>query len=401
MKTRLKKLFFILLAISLPCFVLFCVFELAVRLFLPDIIKYPQGLFVEAQSPQYYKFAPGFKGRIKQSDYDIRVEINEDGFRDYASARFSVDGDADGLKNDSANTSTSPLLQPQPRQKKIIGLGDSFAFGDGVELEESFYALLEAQLNHQDPHQNPQQKVRIIKTGCHGYNTEQELEVLKKLLLAGEKADIAMLAFYINDLSDIGQVRKVEGGHLVASKQKGYLSGTKAFVLRHSRLCRLAYNHVVRNMVLLSWLQKSGLLAAHDRSYNHSNKFLVDAPEKVTQQWQEQKRLLERMQKLCKESGVQLQLFYIPIQYQVDEDLWGAMKKSLSLLEDDYDLNLPNRLLGQYCSELEIDYLDLTPVIRNNSGASYYFPHDPHFNVAGHAVSANCLVPFVKPYMNP
>lgn len=77
---------------------------------------------------------------------------------------------------------------------RVVGLGDSFMFGQGVSQNETYFNQMEEELNSQFP----QKKWEFINTAVPGYNTVMEVETLaRKALLY--KPDIVILDFIGND----------------------------------------------------------------------------------------------------------------------------------------------------------------------------------------------------------
>ena len=100
------------------------------------------------------------------------VKINSDGFRD---KEYSIEK----LNNTF----------------RIIVLGDSITFGWGVENNETFSEILEDKLNSLNNGIN----YEVLNFGVHGYNTLQEVELLKEKGLK-YKPDMVIVGYYMNDV---------------------------------------------------------------------------------------------------------------------------------------------------------------------------------------------------------
>lgn len=79
---------------------------------------------------------------------------------------------------------------------RVLLLGDSFAFGLGVESRETFATLLQAQLRAELG-----REVTVFNTGTPSYGTVQEV-ALYEADQARFDPDLVVLAFYTNDLAD-------------------------------------------------------------------------------------------------------------------------------------------------------------------------------------------------------
>lgn len=82
-----------------------------------------------------------------------------------------------------------------PSDIRIVGLGDSFMYGNGVSDEDIFMARLSSKLNDAYPEASWQ----LINTAVGGYNTVMEVETLKEKGLQYQP-DIVLILFVGNDL---------------------------------------------------------------------------------------------------------------------------------------------------------------------------------------------------------
>ena len=145
--------------------------EIGIRVFLPQPKYYaPQYLF-KVDELLGYKLTPNFKGFYSTPENIVKIRINSDGLRDYEHG--------------------------EKRGARILGLGDSFVMGVGVELEETFLYLLEKHFNSDFEGF----QFDVIKAGVQGYGTDQELSFYKTSGLT-YRPDLVILGFYPNDLID-------------------------------------------------------------------------------------------------------------------------------------------------------------------------------------------------------
>ena len=131
--------------------------------------------------------------------------------------RKNADGDFWTIDTDSEGWRT-PRTVGEGRRRVVI-LGDSYAFGEGVEVAERFDELV--------ARRHPQW--RFINRGVMGFGTDQELLTLPPDLVAG---DVVLLLTYQNDMIDILR-RSFAGRH------KPYYeldTGTRRLVLRRANI---------------------------------------------------------------------------------------------------------------------------------------------------------------------
>jgi lysophospholipase L1-like esterase len=120
-----------------------------------------------------YGLRPGAEGRIAATG-DVLYRINADGFRGPRYERPRPDG-----------------------RWRIVVLGDSVAFGYGVEESQAFPQVLEARLSERLPGAG----FEVVNLGVGGYNAWNELELLRDVGI-GYQPDLVLVQFCINDLND-------------------------------------------------------------------------------------------------------------------------------------------------------------------------------------------------------
>ena len=172
-------------------------------LFLSEIALRVMGLeplYVSPERDRFWKYdpvlgwahQPGQEGIFETRQFRTLVRINENGFRD-----------------------RSHSFARQSEIERILVLGDSFAWGYGVEESERFSQLLE---------KSPD--VEVINAGVSGYSTDQELLWYQREGIRYD-TDLVILAFTGNDVGDNNQELVstiyykprfvLEGGQLVAT----------------------------------------------------------------------------------------------------------------------------------------------------------------------------------------
>lgn len=131
----------------------------------------PEDLFMRFDSRLGWSHVPGRKVRFRRTDFDVHVTINDDGFR-----------------------GPRVPLPRTPGRPRILFLGDSYAFGHGVEDDETAAAQLERLLPG----------CEVVNLGVTGYSTDQELLLLRERGLA-YRPDVVVLMICGNDLLDNGK----------------------------------------------------------------------------------------------------------------------------------------------------------------------------------------------------
>ncbi len=157
------KRFSFLGGIFLSCLTVFLclgVAEIMVRIFAPQPLM---PVITMADEDLAYRLRPGVDGRHRnpQVGFDVAIRINAQGLRD------------------------TPHLYSKPwNTLRVLGIGDSYAFGWGVESEETYLKVFEKDLNSY--YRLLEKKgehlpfVETINAGVAGFGTAQELRFLKR-----------------------------------------------------------------------------------------------------------------------------------------------------------------------------------------------------------------------------
>ena len=153
---------------------LIAVLELTLRIFFPQtLVPTPiRGDRFSRPHPDLgMQYVPGAVWRFHHPEYTVEYAINEDGFR----------------------RSVSPLPQPAAPGGRLLLLGDSFTFGQGVPYESTWGAVAEGLLRQRG------KSLALINAGVQGMDTRSELLMLRELAPRYRPAGV-VLGFLINDL---------------------------------------------------------------------------------------------------------------------------------------------------------------------------------------------------------
>lgn len=300
----------------------------------PQVQVHPQGLY-RMDSDTTWTLTPGFSGRFTRSYFDILVEANRKGLRDRdfppkASGAF-----------------------------RILGLGDSFAFGWGVPLEATFFKRLEDLLNRS----RPGVAHEVINGGVPGFGTYEALHVMTSVAPDYEP-DLVLLAFYEgNDYLNNGEAprrRTIVDGYL-ADLPSVERWGLTRFALRHS--------------ALLAVLDEQWSAVKQKRAFRASI--------------EKTKGYLLAMKRALGERNVPLVLVFIPDQEAAAYRRTALLRWSDRLLrgEDPFEQRAE---LEAFCVANGIGFCRLSARFEDGpeSDGLRLAPQDTHFSVQGHREAA-------------
>lgn len=308
---------------------------------------YPKKMFDSSSS----RLRANFKGEMLSSEIGGNIKINSKGLRDIERKYEKEDSSC-----------------------RILGLGDSFTFGHGVEFEESFLTILENKLESRFDN------IEIIKAGAPGNGLENYLALLKN---EGIKynPDFVMVNFFVgNDI--------YENTTDVNNANMQYMT-SKAWLRRNVHLYsfvadRLKTMPAIRKILIKNNLA-SGLIGSHVIDVlkkEHSDTYI--------QSWKKAEELFTEM----KAVNPNLIVVIIPTREQVEEKRLKRAVDQLRYNMNEIDKFHPNKKLLEICNKLQIGLIDLTPDFITSFESDekpLYFDIDPHFNQNGHRLASTAI----------
>jgi lysophospholipase L1-like esterase len=295
---------------------------------------HPRGLY-RMDGESCWTLAPGFAGRFVRPAFDVFVRANRRGLRDHEP------------------------VEKAPGTFRVLGLGDSFAFGWGVPLEASFFKRLERLPDASRPGRSRE----VVTAGIPGYGTWEALQLLRSVgpLYA---PDLVILAFYEgNDyLNNATAPRK-------RTLVDGYL--TDVAPAGHPRLPKL----LVRHSSLVALLDDQWARLGEKRAFRPS-------VEKT-------KALLAEMDGRLAQRRVPLVVVFIPDQDPAAYDRAPLLRFTDRLLRGE-EVFAQRREMAEFCQRRGIGFCRLSKRFEDAPGAPglRLSPTDPHFNVEGHRLAA-------------
>jgi hypothetical protein len=292
------------------------------------------------------ELAPGYNG---PGPLGVPIAISSQGFRD---AEHKVEKQRDSIR--------------------ILGLGDSFTFGWGVSVEETFLKRLESLL-----HQATGKDIETINRGVPGWGLTQHYLYLKT---AGTQytPDVTILAYFVDDLLDLQE-------SLPPSLQKQDRPKFQGQPLHHSRLFNFLRSLArdVREKNRNKRITHLYDLDARRAELSKKTRFLVSntQPEEIAQSVKTVDDILSRIKHICVSNGSELVLLYIPDVAQLHHH------------ENQYI----NQVLAGLTHKLGILFVDMTPIFEQASALNTYYlwPKDLHTNAQGHFEIAKALTDLI------
>jgi len=263
---------------------------------------------------------------------------------------------------------------------RVLLLGDSFAYGTGVNDDQTFAALVEKELRAE------RLSVEVLNAGCPGKGTDYELKLFQTL---GRQfhPDLTVLCFFGNDFQDnergeyynIGRHGEIEVKPLDCNRSliKTMLDRLPGYnwLISWSQAANLVKQAGVE--LLVNRAQKTepdaaaGLVVAYQRT---ANGYATPANKKLTQIY------VDQLNAAVKGAGGALMMFYVPISQEVRD-----YRQSRTISADE-------RAIQHIAADNGMVLWSLTPLLAHSGqpiDRLYY--QEGHWTAAAHALAASYM----------
>lgn len=284
---------------------------------------------------------------------------------------FTVQTNDDGLRD-----------EPFEGTFDIAAIGDSFTFGFGVEMDESWPSRLEVISGK-----------RVANLGWAGWSSHVYPIAIRRYAIPLQ-TNLWIWAFFGNDLPE-----SVGAESFLSSGETNYLEWTPDGVAAGNEL---PFPWSLRTFQLLAALINTELFLLPDsgdgvyddgemkmRYGLYAWEMTDPAKQEVVRGWELTKDALLEALDLSAEHDASLVVVFIPNREHV---YWPYLK---SVMTDVGVAQLDNveRQLKDFCVEHGIYYINLLPPFQEKAveGEMLYYPNDGHWNVAGHDFAATII----------
>ncbi len=270
----------------------------------------------------------------------------------------------------------------------FVFLGDSQTFGVGVNDDQTFAGQTGKLF-----------KQSVLNTACPGYNNIEELQIAKQILKT-ERPKYLILAFFagndpFENYNNRSKREPVAQGASLQPKNQKTSFDLKSFLIKKSAIYNLSIRlrqFEVINQLLFKLKVVNDVPPPELIVFKKGNDTQKEAFFKVTRD------ILLELNQLALASGTHFMIVFIPDRFQVEDDYWSQWVKKYRLDPNIYDRLEPNRWLTTVAAENQIDFLDFTPFLHNQSirGTQVYWAIDSHLNADGHLTIANALAGHIE-----
>ena len=334
-----------------------------------------------------WKHQPGARARYERREYTTEVVINAQGLRDRERAYERPSGTF-----------------------RVLALGDSFVEGFTVPYEESVTQVLEKAITARGC------AAEVVNGGTVGYSTDQQLLFYRE---EGHKyaPQVVVLFFYYNDVLYNAAPTNIQLPKPLLSFKGGAVQVTNYPVPRRppDRAGADAPAPVVRGSVALDWIGER-LERSHPGAYNTLARaglwaptstqamspelrvYLRKPPADVRHGWAMTGRILKTLAAEVWARDARLALVYIPSRMEVSDRDWELTRLRYGVDEQAFDRGAVLARLRAIAQDERVPFLDLTPPMREATGALSwpYYDFDSHWNGLGHKIAGEQVDVFLR-----
>ncbi|MCP3915631.1 MAG: hypothetical protein GY711_08760 [bacterium] len=313
---------------------------------------------------------PHASERLAWSSMDYQVEVNATGFRDIERAEQKPDG-----------------------VRRVVLLGDSVAWGWGVDADERFGDMLDERLG---------EDVEVLNLACPGYGTDQQYWTLLDRGLAYEP-DVVVVVFVLNDVFEARYDKRykmskprftlqADGGWQVENRPVEASTSSSWF--------RSVRRTAVAQSALLAWATGRGdptkLGPPTPKTYRPRTPESLAPVRAAADSIRDPKGvtyfLLEQIAELCADEGIELITTLVP--HKHDQYLYEPdFPRPGDLVEGGYRTHA-TQCLEEVGSTVGFPVIPLdTAFLREVDKGMRLHVGDGHLNLEGHRVVADVLEP--------
>ena len=284
----------------------------------------------------------------------------------------------------------TPIAEQKPAGTyRFVGLADSLGIWGGPE--SNYFRLLESHLQTDSSAQ-----VELVNLSVDGYEPRHELEILRFGMRYSP--DLVIHGFFV-------------GNDFARADHRIY-----KFLGFRAHRASDAVPYRPRDFMLRAWTESVWRIAAEARAIEREHQTGTSTFSKQTFLAMQQFRLntwgsrgeanlrslksvfplLDEIRHVAESGGARYVLVIHPDQTQVDESLRRELVTTFGLRERDFDLDLPQRVVQEYCAVRRVTCLDLLPTFRAHTHTGdLYLSRDSHYNEAGRRLAAASIRDFL------
>lgn len=318
----------------------------------------------------------GVSGEFHQSRVDVVYrhpdaprEVLAHGFQPHSFIRSQYDSDPRGYFgpdktiyhrfNSVGWRDGEHVTAKSPGTYRILGLGDSYLYGQGVRHEDLCLTRLQVLLSKTFRNVT----IETINTGLSGANTAFQAELLRHRGLDYDP-DLVIVHFVLNDVEKSLEALKQRGPRVEFVGNYLSIYDKPDVLSKYSNLW--------------AWARQRYLRQVHGRAYLNQ---CLESFQRDSSKWAQCGRALSDIQRICQEHGARMLVVIFPFFVNLDED---------------YPFQPIHDVVRRFCESSGIDVIDLRDHYRDYNGPELWVhPTDQHPNEIAHGIAADTIADYI------
>ena len=251
-----------------------------------------------------------------------------------------------------------------PEIVRVLVLGDSFTWGDGVHEEDAYPHRMQFRMNLHDP----ERRYRVLNAGRNGLNTADQRKLLDEMDLLASDPDLVLLGFSLNDPEPSTRSLAQELREPVMRRQ--LVGRAEIELYRRSRLVRLVLDRIENTR--------------QRRAFNAYGEALFDTE---SAHWRECEQALVSIRDLLGERGMPFLVAVLPAFDSPFDESYPYRRQHEQLMSTLARLGIPAVDLWSLYEGVETRRLAVTPFT------------DAHPNELAHRIAADFLAAYVAEHL--
>ena len=235
---------------------------------------------------------------------------------------------------------------------RILGLGDSYLFGQGIKREDICLSKLEGLLQKNEK----VRRIECINTGISGFNTGNQRDLLLNRGLQYDP-DLVIVFFVLNDV-----------------EPNMHRSDTRVEFFREYTALYQQPDTLSRYSRIWSWGRQRFLQNTQAASYIRD---CVESFSEDSDNWKHSQQALNEIQQICTENDIGFLVAIFPFFVNLDGE---------------YPFQSIHDIVRAHCEDAGIDVIDIRKAYAGHSGPDLWVhPTDQHPNEEAHEIAAQAV----------
>lgn len=290
---------------------------------------------------------------LRSSSIDFVYDGNPRGY-------FNQDNTVQHITNAAGTRGPEIAIEVPENTVRVTFLGDSITFGEGVYLEDTYPEKFKTLAETEGLFQT--QAVEVMNLGVGGYNTEQELVLLKQAVAAGLRPDYVVVGYNMNDANE--PLIRFDDGQM--TRTPSALEAYITHIRKDPAIFQISQSlRIVRHWFVNRAITRKTLEYYHDL-YREDNA-----------SWLASQRALTGFSEFSKDTGIPVMFVVFPRLFQLDQ----------------YPFKLERERVREALEIRDLDSIFLYPYLQDYTGPELWVhPTDSHPNEVVHNIAAQALV---------